>query len=77
MLAIKDTAQEICAAVQFDKEVHKLIVLCVNVTSKGYDGEGGDDAKRMKLSDIADLCELCWYLAWESYADDGQTKSCW
>lgn len=57
MLAIKETAQEICAAVGFDREVHKLIVLCVNVTSKGYDGEGGDDAKRVKLSEISELCK--------------------
>lgn len=58
MLAIKETAQEICAAVGFDKEVHKLIILCVNVTSKGYDGESGDEAKRVKLQEITELCKL-------------------
>ncbi|TVY39740.1 hypothetical protein LSUB1_G004172, partial [Lachnellula subtilissima] len=48
MLAIKETAQEICARVGFDEEVRMMVVLCVNVTSKGYDGEsvgegiGGD-----------------------------------
>ncbi|CZR52427.1 uncharacterized protein PAC_02304 [Phialocephala subalpina] len=55
MLAIKETAQEICAAVQFDKAVQKLIVLCVNVTSKGYDGETVDEARRGKLNEITEL----------------------
>ena len=60
MLAIKETAQEICAAVQFDKAVQKLIVLCVNVTSKGYDGETVDEARRGKLNEITELCELIY-----------------
>ncbi|KAH7410659.1 hypothetical protein BKA64DRAFT_617405 [Cadophora sp. MPI-SDFR-AT-0126] len=55
MLAIKDTAQEICAAVRFDRAVQKLIVLCVNVTSKGYDGETVDDSRRQKLNEITEL----------------------
>ncbi|KAL2069436.1 hypothetical protein VTL71DRAFT_14115 [Oculimacula yallundae] len=55
MLAIKDTAQELCATVQFDRAVQKLVVLCVNVTSKGYDGEIVDDAKRQKLNEITEL----------------------
>ncbi len=59
MLAIKETAQEICAAVQFDKAVHQMIILCVNVTSKGYDGENVDEARRGKLNEITELCE-CW-----------------
>jgi palmitoyltransferase len=58
MLAIKETAQEICAAVQFDKAVHKLIVLCGSVTSKGYDGENVDDPSRTKLNEITELCGL-------------------
>jgi len=49
MLAIKDTAQELCAASHFHSEVHKLIDLAVNVTSKGYDGENVVDADRGKL----------------------------
>lgn len=57
MLAIKDTAQEICAAVQFDKAVHKLIILCVNVTSKGYDGENVDELSRGKLNEVTELCK--------------------
>ncbi|KAH9206184.1 hypothetical protein DL95DRAFT_450943 [Leptodontidium sp. 2 PMI_412] len=55
MLAIKDTAQEICAAVRFDRAVQKLVVLCVNVTSKGYDGETVDDQRRQKLNEITEL----------------------
>ncbi|TAQ85473.1 Adenosinetriphosphatase [Chlorociboria aeruginascens] len=55
MLAIKETAQEICATVAFDKAVHKLIILCVNVTSKGYDGENVDEFRRGKLNEITEL----------------------
>lgn len=58
MLAIKETAQEICAAAQFDRAVQKLVVLCVNVTSKGYDGETVDEVRRGKLNEITELCEL-------------------
>jgi palmitoyltransferase len=57
MLAIKETAQDICKSVGFDREVHRLIVLCVNVTSKGYDGENVDEGRRVKLNEIT---ELCW-----------------
>ena len=60
MLAIKETAQEICSAVGFDKTVNKLIVLCVNVTSKGYDGENVDEGSRAKLNEITELC--AWLL---------------
>jgi len=58
MLAIKETAQEICAAVRFDKAVQRLVVLCVSVTSKGYDGENVDEGKRGKLNEITELCEF-------------------
>lgn len=57
MLAIKETAQEICAAVGFYKTVNELIVLCVNVTSKGYDGENVDEGSRVKLNEVTELCE--------------------
>lgn len=56
MLAIKEIAQEICAAVYFDKAVHELMILCVNVTSKGYDGENVDELNRAKLNEVTDLC---------------------
>ena len=58
MLAIKDTAQEICAAVQFDHSVRELIVLCVNVTSKGYDGENVNETDRGKLNEVTELCKF-------------------
>jgi hypothetical protein len=65
MLAIKETAQEICKAMGFDREVHRLIVLCVNVTSKGYDGENVDEARRVKLNEITELCEFTsWVIFW-------------
>ena len=58
MLAIKETAQEICHAVGFDRAVNRLVVLCVNVTSKGYDGENVDEGSRSKLNEVTELCEF-------------------
>jgi hypothetical protein len=58
MLAIKETAQEICAAVGFDTEVKRLIELCVQVTSKGYDGENVPNEERPKLLDVTELCRF-------------------
>ncbi|TVY68760.1 hypothetical protein LSUE1_G008658, partial [Lachnellula suecica] len=56
MLAIKETAQEICQRVGFDREVRALVVLCVNVTSKGYDGESVVEQDRNRLLEITELC---------------------
>ena len=56
MLAVKETAQEICAKVRFNRTVHELILLCINVTSKGCDGENMDEAKRGKVNTIIELC---------------------
>lgn len=56
MLAIKETAQEICTRVGFDKEVRTLIALCVSVTSKGYDGESVGEGERNRLLEITELC---------------------
>ncbi|KAL7956494.1 hypothetical protein V8C34DRAFT_288436 [Trichoderma compactum] len=50
-----EVPQDICAAVHFDQMVYQTIILCVNVTSKGYDGEILDDAQRLKLTDITEL----------------------
>ncbi|CEJ91026.1 Putative Copper transport protein 86 [[Torrubiella] hemipterigena] len=50
-----EVPQDICAAVHFDQMVYQTIILCVNVTSKGYDGEILDDAQRMKLADVTEL----------------------
>lgn len=58
MLAIKETAQELCAAVNLDSAVRDLVILCVNVTSKGYDGENVDETSRVKLNEITELCRL-------------------
>src|SRR5882757_3240436 len=57
MLAIKEIAQDICSAVQLDRQITKLIELCVNVTSKGYDGDNVDHQTRSKLNEITELCE--------------------
>lgn len=51
-----EVPQDICAAVHFDQMVYQTIILCVNVTSKGYDGEILDEAQRLKLTDITELC---------------------
>lgn len=51
-----EVPQDICAAVHFDQMVYQTIILCVNVTSKGYDGEILDEAQRVKLTDITELC---------------------
>lgn len=57
MLAIKEIAQDICAAVQLDKQIIKLIELCVRVTSKGYDGENLESVTRGKVNDVIELCK--------------------
>ncbi|RCI16687.1 hypothetical protein L249_2686 [Ophiocordyceps polyrhachis-furcata BCC 54312] len=50
-----EVPQDLCAAVHFDQMVYQTIILCVNVSSKGYDGEILDDAQRLKLTDITEL----------------------
>jgi palmitoyltransferase len=57
MLAIKEIAQDICAATQLNRQVTKLMVVCINVTSKGYDGENADPKTRQNVNEIAELCE--------------------
>ncbi|KAI9151687.1 hypothetical protein HJFPF1_08896 [Paramyrothecium foliicola] len=50
-----EVPQDICAAVHFDQMVYQTIILCVNVTSKGYDGEILDEPQRLKLADVTEL----------------------
>ncbi|KAG8671317.1 hypothetical protein FPOAC1_004561 [Fusarium poae] len=50
-----EVPQDICAAVHFDQMVYQTIILCVNVTSKGYDGEILDEAQRIKLGGVTEL----------------------
>ncbi|KAI1880761.1 hypothetical protein JX265_001001 [Neoarthrinium moseri] len=51
-----EVPQDLSAAVNFDHEVYEAICLCVNVTSKGIDGEmPEDDASRVKLNEITEL----------------------
>ncbi|GAP86807.2 putative essential cytoplasmic protein [Rosellinia necatrix] len=48
--------QNLSATINFDHEVIEAICLCVNVLSKGIDGEmPEDDASRAKLNDITEL----------------------
>jgi hypothetical protein len=49
--------QDLCAAVHFDQMIYQVIMLCVNVTSKAYDGEILDNASRNKLNEILDPCK--------------------
>lgn len=58
MLAIKEIAQELCASALVDKAVHEVMMLCVSVTSKGYDGENVDELNRAKLNEVTELCKL-------------------
>lgn len=54
-----EVPQDLSAAVNFDQEVYEAICLCVNVTSKGIDGEMPDDeVSRVKLNEITELCKL-------------------
>lgn len=53
-----EVAQDLCAAVHFDQMVYQTIILCVNVTSKGYDGEVVDDSCRAKLNEITEMCKF-------------------
>ncbi|KAK4453854.1 hypothetical protein QBC34DRAFT_290600 [Podospora aff. communis PSN243] len=47
--------QDLCAAAQFDEMLVQTITLCVNVTSKAYDGDILDESARHKLTEISDL----------------------
>jgi hypothetical protein len=63
MLAMKEVAQDICSATQLDKQVTRLVGVCINVTSKGYDGENVDNLTRGKLNEITELCKLApWFV---------------
>ncbi|KAI1406823.1 hypothetical protein F5Y13DRAFT_176287 [Hypoxylon sp. FL1857] len=53
-----EVPQDLSAAIHFDHEVYESICLCVNVTSKGIDGEmPEDEASRAKLNEITELCK--------------------
>ncbi|KAI1770390.1 hypothetical protein F4818DRAFT_450459 [Hypoxylon cercidicola] len=66
-----EVPQDLSAAIYFDHEVYEAICLCVNVTSKGIDGEmPEDESSRAKLNEITELCKkvlndrnkmLFWY----------------
>lgn len=54
-----EVPQDLCAACQVDQQILQLIVLCVNVASKGYDPESLDDHQKTKFNDVVDVCT--WY----------------
>jgi palmitoyltransferase len=60
MLTIKEIAQDICAATQLNRQVTKLMVVCINVTSKGYDGENIDSKARQNVNEVAELCKISY-----------------
>ncbi|KAK4229348.1 hypothetical protein QBC38DRAFT_412643 [Podospora fimiseda] len=47
--------QELTAASQFDQMLYQTIILCINVTSKAYDGDVLDDTSRQNISEINEL----------------------
>jgi hypothetical protein len=55
--------QDLCAAAQFDQMLYQTIILCINVTSKAYDGDVLEEAARLKLSEITELCKLYFPLS--------------
>lgn len=63
-----EVPQDLCAAVHFDQMVYQAIILCVNVTSKGYDGEVLDENSRQRLNEITELCKIlgppCGFVAY-------------
>jgi palmitoyltransferase len=52
-----EVPQDICAAAHFDQMVYQTFILCVSVTSKGYDGDIDDGPQRSKFDDIWELCK--------------------
>jgi palmitoyltransferase len=48
--------QDLCAAAQFDQMLYQTIILCINVTSKAYDGDVLEESARLKLGEITELC---------------------
>lgn len=50
--------QDLCAAAQFDQMLYQTIILCINVTSKAYDGDVLEESARLKLSEITELCKF-------------------
>ncbi|KKA30275.1 hypothetical protein TD95_004389, partial [Thielaviopsis punctulata] len=47
--------QDLCAAVHFDQDVYQIILLCINVASKGSDSEMLDDTSQSHLIEINEL----------------------
>lgn len=76
-----EVPQDLCAAVHFDQMVYQVIILCVNVTSKGYDGEILDNGSRTKLNEITDGCmrSPSSYHGPRRHPADSclQTRRCW
>lgn len=49
--------QDLCTAAQFDQMLYQTIILCVNVTSKAYDGDILEESARHRLTEITELCK--------------------
>lgn len=54
--------QDLCAAAEFEDVLYETITLCINVTSRAYDGDILDDTARHQLSEISELCKSPWPL---------------
>jgi hypothetical protein len=68
--------QDLCAAAQFDQMLYQTIILCINVTSKAYDGDVLEEAARLKLSEITELCKLYFSIFGLLSLTCFQTRSC-
>ncbi len=55
-----EVPQDLCAAAQFDQMLYQTIILCINVTSKAYEGDALEDGAKLKLNEITELCESSW-----------------
>ncbi|KAK0629126.1 hypothetical protein B0T17DRAFT_177330 [Bombardia bombarda] len=49
--------QDLCAAAHFDQMLYQTIILCINITSKAYDGDILEETARLRLSEVTELCK--------------------
>ena len=67
ILTAHKCAQDFAGETGLDKQVFKLIGLCIRVTAQGYDG---DPASRNETI-WANIVQLCKYIVWRFSRDGG------
>ncbi|KAK0703305.1 hypothetical protein B0T26DRAFT_744233 [Lasiosphaeria miniovina] len=74
-----EVAQDLCAAAQFDRVLYQTIIVCVNVTSKAYDGDILEDGVRLRVGVITELYKkflvLCLQQAYTWIAKNDRTMT--